>query len=663
MDVRRHIEELRGQIRHHDYMYYAENRPEISDHEYDRLMYDLKTLEGANPDLVTPDSPTQRVGGEPVEGLAKVRHRVAMLSMDNTYSAQELREFDKRVRKNLADQDLSYVVELKIDGASISLTYESGKFTKGATRGDGRTGDDVTGALRTVRSVPLSVYQMKGFPRLIEIRGEVYMNRKIFEEINKDKAKRGEELFANPRNAAAGSLKLLDPRLVAERRLDVFIYGIGYAEGVLPKGQWGILNFLKESGFRINTHIERCATIEDVISYCNEWHPRKKSLDYDIDGMVIKVDSIEQQDALGATSKSPRWMISYKFPAERAMTKLKDIIVQVGRTGTLTPVAILSPVQISGSTVSRATLHNIDDIERKDIRIGDTVIIEKAGEIIPQVVEPALAKRKGTEKKFRMPGKCPVCSAKTKQSPGEVAIRCDNVACSAQQKERLKHFASRQAMDIEGLGESLVEQLIESGVVGDYADIYNVKYDDIIGLERMARKSAGNLLDAIERSKTRPLSRLIFGLGIRHVGSRAAEILAQEFNSIENLQNQTLESLSAVDEIGPIMAESICGFFHSSHAKGILGKLKGSGVKMEGPPKKISGKLSGKSFVFTGGLGAFSREDAQDIVKELGGRVSSSVSKKTDFLVAGKDPGSKYDKAKRLNIKILSEEKFKEIIK
>lgn len=662
MDVSKEIERLREKIRHHDYKYYVESKPEISDQEYDRLMHRLIELEKKNPKLITPDSPTQRVGEQPVEGFPKVKHKAIMLSMDNTYSGDELREFDKRVRKNLPHQEVSYVVELKIDGASISLLYKDGLLENGATRGDGETGDDVTASLKTIRAIPLAVRNREDFPPLIEVRGEVYMDHETFEKINREKAKFGEELFANPRNAAAGSLKLLDPRIIAKRNLQIFSYGIGYVKGDTPPSQWEIIEFLRKHGFRINPHIKSCQTIAEVIIYCDQWQDKKKDLDYDIDGMVIKVNSLEQQRKLGQTSKAPRWLISYKFPAERATTELKDIIVQVGRTGTLTPVAVLRPVRLSGSTVSKATLHNLDDIERKDIRIGDTVVIEKAGEIIPQVIAPVLNKRTQKEKKFKMPDQCPACGRKVMQYPGEVAIRCDNLTCPAQQKERLRHFASRQAMDIEGLGEAMVEQLVDNKLVRDYADIYSLKFEDIISLERMAEKSAHNLLEGIELSKKQSLARLIYALGIRHVGIHAADILAAEFGSIENLSRQTPDSLTQINEIGPIMAESIYEFFKRPPTKGILEKLRKAGVTMEEKVRKKAGRFTGKTFVFTGGLEGFSRIEAEDIVKKLGGRVSSSVSKQVDFVVVGAEPGSKYDQARKLGIKTITEAEFKKMV-
>lgn len=661
-DARGQIEKIREQICCHDYKYYVENKPEISDQAYDKLMHQLIELEKAHPELITPDSPTQRVSEHPVEGFDKVKHKAPMLSMDNTYSAQELREFDKRVGKNLPGEAISYVVELKIDGVSISLIYKDGKLSKGITRGDGVTGDDVTQNLRTMPTIPLRVHKLQGFPKLIEVRGEVYMPRKGFDRINKEKEKNGEELFANPRNAAAGSLKLLDSAVVSKRNLDIFNYAIGYAEGSDLETQWQVLGFLREHGFKTNPHIKSCKNIEEVIEYCNQWQERKEGLEYDIDGMVIKVNSLRQQRELGATTKAPRWMIAYKFPAERATTKLKDIIVQVGRTGTLTPVAVLEPVHLSGSIVSRATLHNAEDIERKDVRVGDMVTIEKAGEIIPQVVAPLLDKRTGKEKKFHMPDKCPVCGSKVKQYPGEVAVRCDNPSCSAKQKEKIKHFASRSAMDIEGLGEAMVELLVDNKLVSDIADIYTLKYEQIIKLPRMADKSTRNLLEAIQKSKGEDLSRLIFGLGIRHVGVHAADILASEFNSIDKICEQDAESLSNISEIGPVMAESIYEFFHNPENNKLVKRLKSAGVKTTQAKRTDKGRLAGKKIVLTGTLSSFSRDEAEELIKNEGARISSSVSERVDFVIAGENPGSKYDKAKKLNLKIIDETEFKKLI-
>ena len=673
--IKKKIDKLRELINYHDRKYYAENRPEISDQEYDRLIKQLKKLEQAHPEFIAPDSPTQRVSGEVLEGFKSVEHRVPMLSMDNTYSADEIREFDKRVRKNLGVAKLDYIVELKIDGVSISLLYEKGKFVRGATRGDGFKGDDITVNLKTIRSLPLNINTKKGtkIPILFEARGEVYMPRKAFLEINKEKEKNGEELFANPRNAAAGSLKLLDSSIVSKRHLNMWIYGVGYTEGAAFKTQFEALEFLKEAGFRTNPHIRRCRSIEEAIAYCDEWEGKKDSLEYDIDGMVIKVDSFLHQRELGETTKSPRWMIAYKFPAERRETALEDIIVQVGRTGTLTPVAVLKPVELSGSVVSRATLHNQDEIMSKDIRIGDHVIIEKAGEIIPQVVEAVKSKRKGTEKKFSMPKKCPACGGKVENIEGEVALRCENLRCPAQLKERIIHFASRDAMDIEGMGEAIVNQLVDKKMVEDYGDIYYLKHEELAGLERMADKSASNLVSAIEKSKSNNLNRLIFGLGIRHVGVRAAWILASCFGSLDKIAQAKIEEFDEIEEIGPVMARSIFNFFQTKENRRVIEKLKKAGVNIENREQRTpyhkgtwqaeNRELEGKMFVVTGSLEGFTRQEIEEIIRAHGGNASSSVSKNTDFLIAGKEPGSKLDKAKSMGVKVIGEEEFKKMLR
>ena len=664
-EVKKQIERLREEIRHHDRLYYVENKPKISDQEYDALLKKLDKLEKENPGSITPDSPTQRVAGEPVGGFGVVEHRAQMLSMDNTYNHDELREFDARVKKNLGGEKYEYVVELKIDGVSVALTYEDGRFIRGATRGDGFKGDDITVNLRTIRSIPLVLEPQKGIeiPRFMEVRGEVYMKHKSFEKINKEKEKSGEELFANPRNAAAGSLKLLDPRLVAKRGLDIFMHSFGYAEGAHFGSQYELLEKLNAFGLRINLNFKKCADINEALEFCDIWQKKLEGLEYDIDGMVVKVDSFAQQKKLGATTKSPRWMIAYKYPAERVETKLLDIKVQVGRTGALTPVAVLNPVFIAGTTVTHASLHNQDEIERKDIRIGDTVIIEKAGEIIPQVVEVVRSKRTGKEKKFEIPKKCPACGAPTKREEGEVAFRCENVFCPAQLKESLIHFACRAAMDIEGLGEAMVDQLVDKELVKDYGDIYYLKFGQLRALERMGDKSAQNLIDAIEKSKENRLNRFIFALGIRHVGEHIADVLAKRFRSTDKLSEQDIESLTQVQEIGPVVAESIRDFFGNPASKKVLDKLKRAGVKMEESAHQASSKLTGRLFVFTGELKNYSRTDAEQLVRDLGGSVSSTVSKKTDFVVAGEAPGSKYDKAKKMGVKMIDEKEFEKIAK
>lgn len=664
-DIKKRIEKLRELINYHDKKYYVENHPEISDQEYDRLMGELKRLEAAHPEIVTSDSPTQRVSGELLDAFKTVEHRVPMLSMDNTYSADEILEFDKRVRKNLGVDVLDYVVELKIDGISISLLYERGRFIQGATRGDGFKGDDVTVNLKTIKSLPLKLKPARDvkIPYVLEVRGEAYLSRKMFLKINKEREKKGEEFFANPRNAAAGSLKLLDSTMVSERHLDMWIYGMGYVEGVLFETQFEALSFLKDAGFHTNPHVKKCHSIREVIEYCEEWEHKKESLEYDIDGMVIKVNSFPYQNSLGHTSKSPRWMISYKFPAERKETILEDIVVQVGRTGTLTPVALLRPVGLSGSIVGRATLHNQDEIARKDIRIGDHVLIEKAGEIIPQVVEAIKSKRSGKEKKFSMPGKCPVCNSEINEIEGEVALRCENLSCPAQLKERIIHFASRQAMDIEGMGDAIVAQLVERKMLKDYGDIYYLRHSELAGLERMADKSASNLIEAIKRSKNNSLNRLVYGLGIRHVGVRSAWILSTRFRSLDKIASVGVEELEAINEIGPVMARSIYNFFRTKENKNVIEKLKESGVNLEaGDKQEGRGRLEGKTFVITGSLKLFTRQEAEELIRAHGGNASSSVNKKTDYLILGKEPGSKHEKAKKLGVRIIYEEEFKKMI-
>ncbi len=661
--VKKEIEALREMIRENDDLYYVLNKPVISDHEYDILYRKLKELEDAHPELITPDSPTQRVGGHPAEGFAVVKHIVPMMSMDNTYSSAQLKEFDERVRKNLKGEEYEYVVELKFDGVSISLLYEKGRWIRGATRGDGTEGDDVSNNLKTIRSIPLKFSEkVKGVPARVELRGEVYMTKDVFESINREKEKAGEEPFKNPRNAAAGSLKLLDPRIVAKRRLNIFIWGLGYCEGIDFGKHTDLLEYLKEAGFRVNPHYKLCKDIDDVIEFCDSWEAKREKLEFDIDGMVVKVNDLKQREALGSTSKSPRWAIAYKFPAEKALTEVEDIIIQVGRTGTITPVAILKPVHLSGSTVSRATLHNFDEIERLDVRIGDKVYVEKSGEIIPKVLSVAKDKRTGKEKSFPLPKACPACASKLHCAPDEVALRCENVGCPAQIKERILHFASRDAMDIEGMGTAITDQLVDKGLIKDYADIYYLKVDDIRKLDRMAEKSASNLLSAIEKSKSNDLNRLIYALGIRHVGEHSAWVLAQHFGSISKLSGAGVDELTGIREIGPVMAESISDFFSNKENMKILKRLSETNIKMSQAGLKTAGAaLEGKTVVITGTLKNYSRSQAEELVRKLGGNPSSSVSKNTYFVVAGEEPGSKIEKAKALGVKIIDEEEFKKI--
>ncbi|MDP3730133.1 MAG: NAD-dependent DNA ligase LigA [Candidatus Omnitrophota bacterium] len=665
-NIEKEIEALRQKIRENDDLYYVLNKPAISDQEYDRLYRKLKEFEDAHPELITPDSPTQRVGESPAEGFAVVKHIVPMMSMENTYSAEELKEFDERVRKNLKKEEYEYVVELKFDGVSISLLYEKGRWVRGATRGDGAEGDDVSNNLKTIRSIPLKFNEnVKKVPSRVELRGEVYMTKDVFESINCEKEKAGEEPFANPRNAAAGSLKLLDPRIVAKRRLNIFIWGLGYCEGIDFGRHTDLLEYLKEAGFRVNPHFKLCKEIKDVIDFCNSWKTKREKLDFEIDGMVVKVNDLGQRERLGSTSKSPRWAIAYKFPAQKALTEVKDIIVQVGRTGTITPVAILKPVHLSGSTVSRATLHNFDEIERLDVRIGDKVYVEKSGEIIPKVLSVAKDKRTGKEKSFPLPKVCPACASRLHSAPDEVALRCENAGCPAQIKEKILHFASRDAMDIEGMGIAITDQLVDRGLIKDYADIYYLKMGDIERLDRYAEKSAANLLNAIEKSKSSDLNRLIYALGIRHVGEHSAWVIAEHFGSISKLSGAGIDELTRIREIGPVMAESINNFFSNKENLNILRRLSETNIKMSrsGIGAKKGGVLEGKTVVVTGTLKNYSRSRAEELVRSLGGNPSSSVSKNTYFVLAGEEPGSKIDKAKALGVKIIDEEEFKKIIK
>ena len=658
------VESLRREIRYHDKKYYVEDNPEISDYEYDQLMKELEALETQHPDLITPDSPTQRVGGEPAQEFSTVEHRTAMLSLDNTYSQEELLDFDVRIRKLLPDQAIEYVAELKLDGLGVALIYENGRFVRGATRGDGQSGEDITGNLRTIRSIPLILEGVGATLPVLEVRGEVYMAKSDFEKLNRQREEGDEMPFANPRNAAAGSVRLLDPRITASRPLDIFMYMLTYAEGKSFSSHWESLQILRELGLKVNPHTRKSSTIEKIIDYCNMWAERRDEVDYEIDGIVVKVNSIVQQVELGATTKSPRWSISYKFPARQATSKIENIIVQVGRTGALTPVAVLAPTPLSGTVISRATLHNEDEIERKDIRVGDTVVIERAGDVIPAVVMVVEEKRTGQEKEFQMPDKCPVCGSDVFRPENESVTRCTNPACLAQVKENLHHFASRNAMDIDGLGPSLIDQLVDKDLVQNAANLYFLKGNDLVGLERMGDKSADNLIKAIEKSKTNSLARFIFALGIRHVGVRAAEILAEHYSSIDVLAEAKADDLEKIDEIGPKIAESIAQFFHQKENKEILARYSEAGVKMseEKTSTDEDQPLDGKTFVLTGALQKMTRDEASEAIKNAGGKVTSSVSKNTDYVMVGESPGSKYNKAKKLDITILTEDKFVSLI-
>jgi DNA ligase (NAD+) len=656
--------ELRRLIDHHNYLYYVENRPEISDKEFDLLLKELEELEAAHPELRTPDSPTQRVGGQPIAGFKTVQHRVPMLSIGKAFSAAELREFDARVRKTLGNQPVRYVVELKIDGVAVSLMYTDGLLTLGATRGNGKVGDDITENLKTVRGVPLRLRTDKP-PPLFEARGEVYMSKADFARLNEEVAARGESPYANPRNLTAGSLKQLDSRITAKRRLRLFAYAVGYVEGLAISSQLEALELLRRYGFPVNPEIRAFDNIEEVIAYCDSWAEKRFDLPYETDGLVIKVNDFEQQRRLGATNKEPRWAVAYKFEAEQAITKIREIQVDVGKDGTLTPVALFDPpVQLCGTTVSRATLHNAAQIERKDIRVGDSVIVVKRGEIIPYVVKALHEARKGTEKIFHFPTQCPVCGAPVVRENDAPSPRCTATAtCPAQLQSRIESFAKRERMDIEGLGEKLAEQLVASGLVKTVADLYYLKKEQLMGLERMGELSAQNLLDAIEASKNRGLARLLAGLSIYGVGDAMAALLAQEFPSIDALLAASKEQIAAVKGFGPRRAESVYNFLHGPGRK-IIQDLRDAGVKMteDVKPKATSGPLAGKTIVVTGTLQNYSRKQIEDLIAQYGGKAASSVSKKTDYVIAGDDPGSKLDKARQLGIKVLTEDEFEKLI-
>lgn len=653
------IRKLREEIKYHEKKYYVDNDPQISDYEFDLLVKNLKELEKKFPELITPDSPTQRVGEQPISGFLSVEHSQPMLSLDNCYSYEELEEFEERIHKIIPGEKIEYVAELKIDGLGISVIYRDGGFTQAVTRGDGYRGDEVTLNVKTIRSFPLTIKDH----REIEVRGEVYLPFASFEMTNKGREKKGEPLFANPRNAAAGSLRLLDPREVASRQLDVFLYSI-FTEGKEQKTQWGSLQRLKELGFKTNPHSRRCASLAQIRSFWEEWNEKREKLDYDVDGVVVKVDSVRQQNALGRTAKFPRWAISFKFPARQATTQIKDIRIQVGRTGALTPVAILKPVQLSGITISRSTLHNEDEIKRKDIRIGDHVLIERSGDVIPKVVSVMKERRTGKESKFVFPTRCPVCNSSVFKPEGEAISRCENPSCPAKLRESLLHFASRRAMNIEGLGDALVDQLMDNGLVRSIPDLYDLKLQDLENLERMGSKSSQNLLDEIEKSKQRALLRLIFALGIRYVGERTAQALAAHFKDLEKLSAARLEELVQVEDVGPKVGESIVFFFRQPENRELLSRLKKAGLNLshEEKAKRSDLPLAGQIFVLTGKLSDFTREGAAEIIEKLGGTVSSSVSSRTAAVIVGESPGSKLVQAKRLGIPTMGEKEFAKLV-
>ena len=658
------VNSLREQINHHNYLYYVLDNPEVSDAEYDRLFDELTELEKKYPELVTPDSPTQRVGAAPLDEFKTVRHSLPMLSLNKATSEIEFLDFNRRALdlSGVSEKKIKYAVEPKFDGLAVEIVYRKGVFSVGSTRGDGVVGEDVTQNLKTVKTIPLKLLG-KSPPDLLEVRGEVIINKEDFAKLNRQREKNGEELFANPRNAAAGSVRQLDSKITKSRPLSMFVYGIGRVEGVKLSNHWESMQYLKEMGFKLSQYVELCDTAEQVKDFYDKLLKARDNLPYEIDGMVVKVNEFALQEKLGELSRSPRWAVAWKFPAQQETTRVKDIIVSVGRTGALTPVAILEPVRVGGVEVSRATLHNEDEVKKKDVRVGDTVIIQRAGDVIPEVVKVIESKRTGKEKKFVMPDKCPVCGSKVERPEGEAIHRCTGIACPAQIKENMAHFVSKGAMDMDGLGYKFLEQMIDKKIITDQADLYFLKKDDIMQMDRMGDKLAQNLLDAIDKSRTPTLTNLIFALGIRNVGYHIAGVLAKNFHSLDNLARQSKEELTEVYEIGPILAESIYNFFHNPKNLKILEKMKKGGVKF--PTEKAPVKetpISGKTFVLTGGLDSFTREEATKIIEEMGGRVSSSVSKKTDFVVVGKDPGSKYDNALKLGVKTINEEEFKRLI-
>ena len=652
--------ELREAIDYHSYRYHVLDEPEIADAEYDALVGELMDIEGEFPDLITPDSPTQRVGAPPSDQFAPVRHRTLMMSLDNCFSLEELQAWGKRAERIIGTPD-AFVTELKMDGVAVNLIYEDGVLLKGATRGDGRTGEDITANLKTIRAVPL---KLRGKPpKVIEVRGEVYMRSDDFEKLNERLSGEGHKMFSNPRNAAAGSLRQKDPSVTADRTLSLICHGIGYVEGRRFSSHWEALEVLRDLGLRTNPENQRVDDLEQVYGFCAKWEEHRHSVPYEIDGVVIKVDSIAQQEELGSTSKAPRWAIAYKFPPEERTTLLENIFASVGRTGVVTPFAQLETVFVGGVNITTATLHNEDEVARKDVRPGDTVIVRRAGDVIPEVVGPVLSKRRKGLRRWKMPKTCPSCGSELVRAEDEAATRCLNIyGCSSQRRERIFHFAGRGGMDIEGLGYQTIISLIEKGWLEDVGDIYFLTAEQLAQLEGFKDKSISNLLTAIDRSRTRPLTNFLIALGIPHVGGRAAEVLAEEVGSLDRLRSMSAEELEVVPGIGPIIATAIAAYFAEPRNNEVLDKLTKGGVAPVPPEAKKEGPLTGKSFVLTGSLEGFSRSEAQTAIEELGGKVTSSVSKKTDYVVVGDNPGSKYDKAVSLGVELLDEKGFQKML-
>jgi len=657
--------ELKEELNKHNYYYYIKDAPIISDADYDMLMKNLQILEGKFPELITDDSPTQRIGATLEGGFKTVEHGEKMLSLQDAFDYDELKDFLERVYKDLglSDDEVEFVCELKIDGSAVSLVYEDGRFASGATRGDGIIGEDITQNLRTIKTIPLKLLKPI-IPSRLEVRGEVYLAKDEFEKINMQREEEGLPTFANPRNAAAGSLRQIDPKMTAERKLNIFLYGAATNPSLNIDNQFELLSFLKDIGLRVNPNIRKATGFEQIKGYIENWRDNRRDLQYETDGIVIKVNKFDLQQRLGQTSKNPRWAAAFKYPPEQQTTKVLDITVNVGRTGTLTPVAVLQPVRISGSTVSHATLHNEDELKRKDVRIGDWVLVHKAGEVIPEIIMSIKERRNGTEREFKMPARCPVCGSDVERPAGEVAIRCTSLACPAQQFERIVHFASKPAMDIDGMGPAVVEKLLNKKIIKDAADIYYLKYEDIATIENFKEKSTNNLLAAIDDSKSKPLSRLLFAMGIRFVGSHIADVLSSNYENLDDLIRASFEDLSKIYEIGPRIAESITTFFKQDQNLKIIEKLKAAKVNFSSEIKNISKKaaFTGKIFVLTGKLTSFTRDGAKEIIEKFGGRVVSSVSKNTDMVLVGEDPGSKFDDAQKYEIKTISEEDFKKMI-
>ncbi len=660
--VKKRAEKLREEIEYHNYRYYVLDQPEISDAQYDVLMRELETIEEEYPELRSPNSPTQRVGAPPLQEFQVVRHSLPMISLANAFDETEARDFDKRVKKFLGiASDVIYVTELKLDGLAVELVYEDGSLTVGSTRGDGVNGENITQNLRTVKTVPLQLLKKPiPPPERLDVRGEMIMELSKFRALNRRRTETGEPPFANPRNAAAGSVRQLDSRITAQRPLEIYCYGVGEVRGYTFKTHWEILQTFPSWGLRTNPHVRRCRNVEEVLEYYREMNEKRETLPYEIDGIVIKVDSLDLQTRLGEISRSPRWALAFKFQPKQATTRILDIRPQVGRTGAITPVAIMEPVKIGGVEVSRATLHNQDEIDKKDVRIGDSVIVQRAGDVIPEVVQVVTSKRTGAEEKFQMPAKCPVCGADVVKE--EAISRCIGLDCPAQLKGRIKHFASKRAMDIDGLGVKLIGQLVDTGLVRDVADLYDIKQEALTALERMAEKSAQNIIDAIGKSKEKPLSKFLYALGIRNVGETTAEDLARHFPRLDDFSHLSEQDLMEVEGIGPEVAASVHRFFGDQKNKESIARLKKAGVRITEEKLEEKGRFAGKTFVFTGTLMSYGREEARKLVESMGAKTASSISKKVDYVVVGEDPGSKLEKAKEWGIQILNEDEFRKML-